>query len=48
MREAAAQVDENALNDVVRRKGRPEGSYHGGLVWYALAQRGLFATSVAI
>ena len=32
MREAAAQVDEDALIDVVRRKGRPEGQYMGGLV----------------
>ena len=32
MREAAAQVDENALTDVVKRKGRPEGRYAGGLV----------------
>jgi anthranilate phosphoribosyltransferase len=31
MREAAAQVDETALIDVVKRKGRPEGKYYGGL-----------------
>ncbi len=32
MREAAAQVDENALIEVVKRKARPVGNYHGGLV----------------
>ena len=32
MREAAAQVDETALIDVVQRKARPEGLYEGGLV----------------
>ena len=37
MREAAAQVDETALIDVVKRKGRPEGDYKGGLVRYALS-----------
>ena len=31
MREAAAQVDETALIDVVKRRGRPEGKYYGGL-----------------
>ncbi|MCJ1479594.1 anthranilate phosphoribosyltransferase [Lambiella insularis] len=31
MREAAAQVDRKALRDVVRRRGRKEGSYRGGL-----------------
>ena len=34
MREASAQVDENALIDVVKRKARPEGGYRGGLVWF--------------
>ncbi|KAK3700434.1 anthranilate phosphoribosyltransferase [Vermiconidia calcicola] len=29
MREAASQVDENALTDVVQRKGKPEGGYRG-------------------
>lgn len=32
MREAAAQVDETALIDVVKRRGRAEGAYGGGLV----------------
>ena len=32
MREAAAQVDETALIDVVKRRARPEGGYMGGLV----------------
>lgn len=32
MREAAAQVDEPALIDVVERQGRKEGGYMGGLV----------------
>lgn len=32
MRAAAAQVDGSALEDVVRRRGRPEGDYAGGLV----------------
>lgn len=35
MRDAASQVDENALAEVVKRKGRTEGGYRGGLVWYA-------------
>ena len=35
MREAAAQVDETALIDVVTRRARPEGDYSGGLVRYA-------------
>ena len=32
MREAAAQVDETALIDVLERKAKPEGAYEGGLV----------------
>jgi len=32
MREAAAQVDKKALKEVVRERGRKEGSYRGGLV----------------
>lgn len=32
MREAAAQVDRTKLSEVVRRRGRREGSYEGGLV----------------
>ena len=36
MREAASQVDENALIDVLKRKGRPEGNYKGGLVCFPL------------
>ena len=32
MREAAAQVDEIALTEVVKRRGRVEGRYQGGLV----------------
>ena len=32
MREAAAQVDRKALRDIVRERGRKEGSYKGGLV----------------
>jgi anthranilate phosphoribosyltransferase len=32
MREAAAQVDEVQLIDVIKRRGRPEGGYMGGLV----------------
>ena len=32
MREAAAQVDENALIDVIKRKSRSEGQYSGELV----------------
>ena len=35
MREAAAQVDEKALQDVVRQTSKAEGAYGGGLVWYA-------------
>jgi anthranilate phosphoribosyltransferase len=32
MRDAAAQVDESALLDVVNRRRKPEGTYAGGLV----------------
>lgn len=32
MREAAAQVDKKALKEIVRERGRKEGSYRGGLV----------------
>ena len=35
MRTAAAQVDAAELLKVVKRRGRPEGEYEGGLVWYA-------------
>lgn len=35
MRAAAAQVDVKALRDVVKVKGKGEGTYMGGLVWYA-------------
>ena len=31
MREAASQIDQKALREVVQRKGRKEGSYKGGL-----------------
>ena len=37
MREAAAQVDETALIDVVKRRARPEGLYGGGLVRHLFA-----------
>lgn len=36
MRGAAAQVDVEELVKVVRQRGRQEGGYEGGLVWYAL------------
>jgi anthranilate phosphoribosyltransferase len=32
MRDAAWSVDEDALRDTVKRRGRKEGSYRGGLV----------------
>lgn len=32
MREAAVKVDEKALTDVVKRRGKVEGNYKGGLV----------------
>lgn len=35
MRDAAAHVDQDALREVLKRKGRREGAYGGGLVWYA-------------
>ena len=35
MREAAAQVDRKALKSIINQKSRSEGSYGGGLVWYA-------------
>ena len=38
MRDAASHVDENALGEVVKAKGRTEGGYKGGLVWYARDQ----------
>jgi anthranilate phosphoribosyltransferase len=31
MRDAAAQVDKHALRDVIRRRGRKEGNYRGGV-----------------
>ena len=40
MRDAASQVDENALAEVVKRRGRVEGGYRGGLVWYARVMSG--------
>jgi anthranilate phosphoribosyltransferase len=35
MREMAAHADEQALKRVIKEKGRAEGAYGGGLVWYA-------------
>lgn len=35
MRDAASQVDENALTEIIKRKARSNGLYKGGLVWYA-------------
>jgi anthranilate phosphoribosyltransferase len=32
MRHAAAKVDEEQLRELVRKRGRREGNYHGGLV----------------
>jgi anthranilate phosphoribosyltransferase len=32
MRNAAAQVDKRALRDVLKKRGKKEGSYRGGLV----------------
>lgn len=32
MRKAAAQIDASALRSVVKSRGRPEGTYQGGLV----------------
>lgn len=32
MREAAAPIDTEELDKVVKARGRPEGDYHGGLV----------------
>jgi anthranilate phosphoribosyltransferase len=32
MRAAAAPIDRAAVEEVVKRKGRAEGNYHGGLV----------------
>jgi len=32
MRKAAAQIDASALRSVIRSRGRPEGTYQGGLV----------------
>jgi len=34
MRDAAAQVDRVALKEIVKTRGRKEGNYRGGLVWY--------------
>jgi len=36
MRGAAAQTDVAQLQEVVRSRGKPEGDYHGGLVWNIL------------
>ena len=35
MRDAASQVDEIALTEIVKRKARSQGEYRGGLVRYA-------------
>ena len=35
MRNAAVPVDKKALRDVLRKNARKEGTYRGGLVWYA-------------
>lgn len=35
MRDAAAQVNESALIDVIKRRAKPAGMYYGGLVRYA-------------
>lgn len=45
MRYAAAQVDENALKKAVTQRGRKEGQYHGGLVWYAQATLLCYSTT---
>jgi len=41
MRNASSQVDKKALEEVIRRRGRKEGSYKGGLVsvlsWYGIS-----------
>jgi anthranilate phosphoribosyltransferase len=34
MRNAAAQIDKKAIRDIIRKRGRKEGSYNGGLVLY--------------
>lgn len=39
MRDAAVHVDTDALIDVIKRKGKLEGAYRGGLVWYALCNK---------
>jgi anthranilate phosphoribosyltransferase len=32
MREASARIDQEQLKEVVKKRGRPEGNYNGGLV----------------
>ena len=32
MRNASAQIDKKAIRDIIRKRGRKEGSYRGGLV----------------
>jgi len=32
MRNASAQIDKKAIRDIIKRRGRKEGSYRGGLV----------------
>jgi len=36
MRQAAAQIDHQALREVVEKRGRKEGAYAGGLVCFLL------------
>jgi anthranilate phosphoribosyltransferase len=37
MRSAASPIDVKALKKVIRKRGRKEGNYHGGLVWQHLS-----------
>lgn len=45
MRDAAAPVDKVALREVVRRRGRKEGGYQGGLVGRPLSHSQKYALS---
>ena len=41
MRSAAAQTDIEKIRKTVKQRGKPEGKYEGGLVWYALLMRAI-------
>lgn len=43
MRNASSQVDKKALKEIIKKRGRKEGSYKGGLVSDSSAMMGIVA-----